>query len=445
MRAQRVAGRGVLETRERDDVARERLLDVLAIVGMHQQHAADLFLLVLDGVEDLRGGLHLARIDAGEGERADERIVHDLEGERGHRGIVRRRTLFDRHAVELEAFDGRNVERRRQIVDDAVEQRLDALVLERRTAQHGDEREVERALADQRLELRDGGLGALQIRLHQVVVLLDRHLDQLGACDRRGIRQVVGDRLIFELGAEALLEPDDRAVLDEIDEALEAALDADRQIQHRRTRAEAILDHLHAALEARAGAVELVDEAHARDVILLGLAPHRLGLRLDAGNAVEARDRAVEHAQRTLDFDREVDVAGRVDDVDAVIVPEARRGSRRDRDPALLLLLHPVHRRGALMDLADLVGLAGVVEDTLGRRRLAGIDVRHDADVAILLERMAAGHDLKLRCRAWRRSAKNPFGLNAVEGYAPTIAAPSTALRANGLWWDGTLKRRPTI
>ena len=44
-------------------------------------------------------------------------------------------------------------------------------------------------------------------------------------------------------------------------------------------------------------------------LILLGLAPHGFRLRLDAGNAVEAGDRAVEHAQRTLDLDGEVDVA----------------------------------------------------------------------------------------------------------------------------------------
>jgi hypothetical protein len=49
------------------------------------------------------------------------------------------------------------------------------------------------------------------------------------------------------------------------------------------------------------------------------------------------------------------------------------------------------------MDLADLVGLAGIIEDALGRRRLAGIDVGHDADVAIFVERMAAGHDLNSR------------------------------------------------
>jgi hypothetical protein len=38
------------------------------------------------------------------------------------------------------------------------------------------------------------------------------------------------------------------------------------------------------------------------------------------------------------------------------------------------------------MHLADLVGLAGVVQDALGRRRLAGVDVRHDAEVAVALE-----------------------------------------------------------
>jgi len=38
------------------------------------------------------------------------------------------------------------------------------------------------------------------------------------------------------------------------------------------------------------------------------------------------------------------------------------------------------------VDLTDLVVLAGVEEDALGRRRLTGIDVGHDADVAGLVE-----------------------------------------------------------
>ena len=46
-----------------------------------------------------------------------------------------------------------------------------------------------------------------------------------------------------------------------------------------------------------------------------------------------------------------------------------------------------VHDGGALVDFANLVGNSGVVEDPLRRRRLPGIDVRHDADVSRLAQR----------------------------------------------------------
>src|SRR3546814_20169030 len=74
-----------------------------------------------------------------------------------------------------------------------------------------------------------------------------------------GVLHVVRDILIFELRAERFLKPDDRAVLDQVDQPLEAALDTDREIQHRRTRAQAILDHADAHLEIRTRAIELVE------------------------------------------------------------------------------------------------------------------------------------------------------------------------------------------
>jgi hypothetical protein len=301
--------------------------------------------------------------------------------------------------TELEARDRRNVERARQIIDDAVEHRLNALVLERRAAEHRNERELERPLADQPLQRGDVGLGAFEIGLHRLVVLLDRHLDQMHAGFGGGILQLVRNLADLELGAEALLEPDDCIVGDQVDDSHEGALDADRKLHHHRTGTEAVLDHVDAHFEIGAGAVELVDEAHPRHFILVRLPPDRFRLRLHAGDAVKHGDRAVEHAQRPFHLDGEVDVARRVDDVDPVLVPEAGRRGRRDRDAALLLLLHPVHRGGALMDLADLVGLAGIIKHTLGGRGLAGVDVRHDADIAIAVERMAASHGVKLRCR----------------------------------------------
>ena len=89
------------------------------------------------------------------------------------------------------------------------------------------------------------------------------------------------------------------------------------QLDDERGGARRVADHVDAAVEVRADPVHLVDEADARDAVLVGLTPDGLGLGLDAGDGVEHGDRAVEHAQRALHLDGEVDVAGGVDDVDA--------------------------------------------------------------------------------------------------------------------------------
>ena len=121
------------------------------------------------------------------------------------------------------------------------------------------------------------------------------------------------------------------------------------------------------------------------------MAPDGFGLRLDAVFGVEDGDGAVKDAEGALDFDGEVDVPRGVNDVEAVAFPEASRGGRGDRDAAFLFLGHPVHRGGAFVDFADFVGAARVVEDTLGSRGFARVDVGHDADVAGMGEIVAFG------------------------------------------------------
>ena len=174
---------------------------------------------------------------------------------------------------------------------------------------------------------------------------------------------------------------------------LKFELGADRQLDTDRAAADLGVDLFDATGEVSADLVHLVDEHDARHVVFVGLTPDGLGLRLDALIAVEHAYRAVEHAQRPLDLDGEVDVARRVDDVEALVLPEGGRRGGRDGDAALLLLLHPVHRRGAVVDFADLMRLAGIVEDALSRRRLPGINVSHDAEITIVLDCVAARHD----------------------------------------------------
>ena len=62
------------------------------------------------------------------------------------------------------------------------------------------------------------------------------------------------------------------------------------------------------------------------------------------------------------------------------------------------------------MHLADFVRLAGVVQNALGRSRLTGIDVGHDADIAIVIERGCAGHMKSVSGRGSREAETVAFG-----------------------------------
>ena len=179
--------------------------------------------------------------------------------------------------------------------------------------------------------------------------------------------------------------------LDQVDDAHELVLGTDRQLQQDRDSVQTLFNGFDAVVERSAGAVQLIDVADTRHAVLSGLTPHSHRLRLDARHTVEYGNSTVEDTQGTLHLDGEVHVPGGVNDVDLGVMPEGGGRGGGNGNAALLLLLHPVHGGGAVVDLADLVGLAGVVKDALGRRRLAGIDVGHDADVANLAQ-VSFGH-----------------------------------------------------
>ena len=148
----------------------------------------------------------------------------------------------------------------------------------------------------------------------------------------------------------------------QVDDALELVLGANGDLNRHRPALQPIDDGIDGVVEIRAHAVHLVDEANARDAVLVGLPPHGFRLRLHARDGIEHRHGAVQHAQAALYFGGEVDVARRIDDVDGDVAPLAGGGGRSDGDAALLLLLHPVHDGRAFMHFADLVRAAGVIK-----------------------------------------------------------------------------------
>ena len=199
------------------------------------------------------------------------------------------------------------------------------------------------------------------------------------------VHQVRGNVGLVHGGAH-LVHVDLSLHLDQVHQAHEAGLGADGDLDRHGVGLQPLLHHVHHAEEVRAGDVHLVDVGQAGHVILGRLTPDGLGLGLHPALGAENGDRAVQHAQGTLHLDGEIDVAGSVDQVDLMTAPFTGRRSGGDGDATLLLLLHPVHGRHALVHLADAVGTTGVIQDALGGRGLSGIDMRHDAYVAYMIQ-----------------------------------------------------------
>ena len=383
--AERVARAGLGETDARNDVAGMRLFERLLLGRVHAEQTADALLAVNRRVKHLRAELHRARIDADERNlAAGLRIVHDLERETAERLVVGNLALLV--GIVLRNRRAR-VKRGREIVADAVEERLNALVLERGAAERRGDGARKAALAERLLDLVVRELLACEKLLHERIVLLGRRLDHLLAVLLRLLHVLLGDVLLENRLAERLHVEVKRFHLDEVDDALERIRSADRDDDRNRVGAELLLHLVHHAVEVRADAVHLVNERNLRHFVLLGLAPHLLGLGLDAADRAVEGDRTVKNAERALHLGREVHVSGGVDQGEAVVAPlDARRGGL-NRDAALLLLHHEVHRRGTVVHFADLVVLARIVKDTLRRRRLAAVDVGHDAEVTHSFER----------------------------------------------------------
>ena len=107
-------------------------------------------------------------------------------------------------------------------------------------------------------------------------------------------------------------------------------------------------------------------------------------LRLDALARVHHQQRAFAGRQRARDLVGEVDMAGRVDQIQdvglAVLGGIAQpHGLRLDRDPALALDIHGIEH--LFLHLAGLQP-AGGLDQAIGQRRFSMVDMRNNGKVA---------------------------------------------------------------
>src|SRR5690606_408287 len=96
------------------------------------------------------------------------------------------------------------------------------------------------------------------------------------------------------------------------------------------------------SVKVGADAIGFVYVNNARDFAVVRVAPVGFRLRLHAAGTAEYADAAIEHFERTVHFNGEVHVAGRIDDVESMVLPVTRRRGGLDGDAAFLLLCHEV-------------------------------------------------------------------------------------------------------
>src|SRR4029077_6171102 len=233
-----------------------------------------------------------------------------------------------------------------------------------------------------------------------IELLVDRRSLQSGGNVRPRIHERLVPELLdgksLEFRAQRFFQPNNYFFFQEIDNTDEIVFAAEGKLEGNGVGPEALPNGADDVVEIRSHAVHLVYKTDARHAIFIRLAPYGFRLRLNARNGIEHAHRAVQNAQRTFNFHRKINVARRINDIDAIFLAEAVPGSRRrrarNRNPALALLLHPVHGGCAFIHRTDLVGHTRIEEDPLRRRGLSGVDVRHDPDVAGILEFEYSSH-----------------------------------------------------
>ena len=389
--AEGIAGGGVFDTDHGGNVAGIDRFNILAVICVHQHDAAHTLARALGGVQDGRALVHRTGIDPEEAQLADVGVGRDLEGQRGEGSGIVRRAEFLLIRLGVDAVDALLVQRGRHIIHDRVQKLLHALVLIGRTAGNGNHLHSDGRLADRRPDLLDRDLLAREVQLHDLVVLIGNGLKQLFAVFCGQIGHVLGDLLLADVLAQLIIE-DVCLHFEQVDDALKGGLGADGKLDGNGVAFEPIVHHFENVEEIRTHDVHLIHIDHPRHVVFIGLSPDGFGLRLNAALGAENGHRAVEHAQGALDLDGEIDVTRGIDDVDPAVAPEAGGSGGRDRDAALLLLLHPVHNGVALVGLAQLIGTARVEQDALRGRGLTGVDMRHNTDISCVLKTILSRH-----------------------------------------------------
>ena len=162
-------------------------------------------------------------------------------------------------------------------------------------------------------------VAALEIRLQQVFIAIGRRFNQFLAVFPRKTCHGRWNPGLLEADTVARVIPVNCRHPDQVDDTLESVSRANRQLQQYGVRTETVPHLAHDTKKVSAGSIHLVDERNTGQAIPVGLMPDGFRLDFNATDRTKQAYTTIKYAQTSLDLDGEVNVAWRIDDIDAVL------------------------------------------------------------------------------------------------------------------------------
>ncbi len=348
------------------DVTRQEFIHLDRILALELVEVGHLERPLAVADEELHVLLHGTLMHAENTDLAHVGIGHHLEDVGQHvlggvwlgvegRGVTTRFALVEGRRVALGGVGGE--------AGQDVQQLLDAGTGLGRGKQNGDQMPLAQRLLEGRVKIGHAGVGAvLQVLGQEILVFFDDLVDE-GA---------VGGGNGLEIGVAG-------SVLQHFDHV---GGTVGGQVEDHALFAEALADVGHQRRQIEVLGVDLVDDDHAAELPLGGVAHHALGHQLDAGLGIDHHQGGIHARQGGNGLAGEIGVARGVGQVDVgVLVAEIDQGGGQGV-AGLLLQGIGIADGAALLDTALGSDGAGGVQQRFGQAGLAGGTVADEGDGA---------------------------------------------------------------
>ena len=384
--AKRVTGVNVFETYACTDVTGADDFNGVLVVGVHLEQTGNTFLLARAYVVDIRTGFHFTGIHAEESQTTNIGVGSNLEREGCGLFVFAGLAVLFFAGIGVGTNDGGSVKRGGQEHADIVKQGLNALVLEGRTASHGNDVKCEGSLTNGSNDFFFGEtVRILKVFFHEGFVLLSSEFNHFATPFFALVFEFGGNLFHVVFSAHSLIVPEDGFHADEVHDALELLFSTDGHGDDTGSCTEDVFHLTNYFKEVCAGAVHLVDVTDTRHIVFVCLTPNGLRLRFHTTDCTVGSHGTVKHTKRTFHLSGEVHVSRSINQIELILIsvpsPVGGSCSGGDGDTAFLFLRHPVHGCATVVHFTNFVSFTGVEEDTFGSGGFTGIDVRHDTDV----------------------------------------------------------------